>query len=133
MRASPVGQGPSFEHARASSGPAARWMAPHTPPPGASCSLAALTIPSTASVVISTIRAESGTAKSDGRKGEARALDFDRHPGPDDTALQHPPEPTSAHSQGAEKGGPLFQANVWQRVEYRTGIAGLADLEQDFP
>jgi hypothetical protein len=36
-------------------------MAPHTPPPGASISLAALTIASIRSVVMSTIRATSST------------------------------------------------------------------------
>src|SRR5687767_8849027 len=40
-------------HSSSSSGPAARWMAPSTPPPPSSDSLAALTIASTASVVMS--------------------------------------------------------------------------------
>src|SRR4051812_6569631 len=52
-RAWPVGQPPIRAHAAASSGPAARWIAPHTPPPGASASLAAFTIASTAYVVMS--------------------------------------------------------------------------------
>src|SRR5262245_53979731 len=33
-RAWPVGQPPIWTQAAASPGPAARWMAPHTPPPG---------------------------------------------------------------------------------------------------
>ena len=51
--ASPVGHRPSRAHAASSSGPAAAKIAPHTPPPRASSELAALTIASTASVVIS--------------------------------------------------------------------------------
>ena len=43
MRAWPVGQGASLAHASANSGPAASWIAPHTPPPGASASFAAFT------------------------------------------------------------------------------------------
>ena len=43
--------------AAASSGPAARWIAPQTPPPGASAEFAAFTIASTASVVMSARRA----------------------------------------------------------------------------
>src|SRR5690349_13596385 len=46
--------------AAASSGPAARWMAPQTPPPGARCSFAALTMASTGRVVMSARRARSG-------------------------------------------------------------------------
>jgi hypothetical protein len=38
---------------RTSSGPAARWIAPSTPPPPASAEFAALTIASTSSVVMS--------------------------------------------------------------------------------
>src|ERR1043166_1218060 len=63
-RASPTGQPPSRSQASASPGPAARWIAPHTPPPGIRNRFAALTIASTASVVISTTRARSTTALS---------------------------------------------------------------------
>src|SRR6185437_15731716 len=51
--ASPVSQPPSLAQASASSGPAARWIAPQTPPPGASAEFAALTMASTSSVVMS--------------------------------------------------------------------------------
>src|SRR3954447_10852301 len=51
--ASPGGQPPSGRHAARRSGPAARWMAPSTPPPPRSDELAALTMASTASVVMS--------------------------------------------------------------------------------
>ncbi len=47
MRASPVGQPPSARHSSSNSGPAARWIAPSTPPPPSSDVLAALTIAST--------------------------------------------------------------------------------------
>src|SRR3954467_14089281 len=53
MRASPVGQPPRVRHSCSSSGPAARWMAPSTPPPPSSDWLAALTMASTARVVMS--------------------------------------------------------------------------------
>src|SRR6266850_5676478 len=57
--ASPVGQRTPGRtcamrwHASRSSGPAARWMAPSTPPPPSSVSFAALTIASIASAVMS--------------------------------------------------------------------------------
>src|SRR6185437_6891048 len=57
MRASPVGQPPSLRHSAKSSGPAARWIAPSTPPPPKREVFAALTIASTASVVMSVWRA----------------------------------------------------------------------------
>src|SRR5882672_1377801 len=53
MRASPVGQPPSVRHSARSSGPAARWMAPSTPPPPNRLSLAALTMASTSRRVMS--------------------------------------------------------------------------------
>src|SRR5215469_770154 len=53
MRASPVGQRPSVRHSAKSSGPAARWIAPSTPPPPSSEEFAALTMASSASVVMS--------------------------------------------------------------------------------
>ena len=53
IRASPVGQPPIAAQACASSGPAARWMAPSTPPPPAKRLFAALTIASTSSAVMS--------------------------------------------------------------------------------
>src|ERR1043165_9937215 len=46
MRASPVGQPPSVRHSASNCGPAARWIAPSTPPPPSSEGLAALTIAS---------------------------------------------------------------------------------------
>src|SRR6202022_4192388 len=46
-RASPGGQPPSLRHSARSSGPAARWIAPSTPPPPSSEVFAALTIAST--------------------------------------------------------------------------------------
>ena len=51
--ASPGSQPPSSRHSARSRGPAARWIAPSTPPPPRSVELAAFTIASTASVVIS--------------------------------------------------------------------------------
>src|SRR5512144_3197619 len=51
--ASPVGHPPRVRHSASSSGPAARWIAPSTPPPPSSELLAALTMASTASVVMS--------------------------------------------------------------------------------
>src|SRR5512143_3310376 len=56
MRASPVGQPPIPRHSSSSRGPAARWMAPSTPPPPSSEVLAALTMASTSSVVMSPCR-----------------------------------------------------------------------------
>src|SRR6185369_9205752 len=53
MRASPVGQPPNVRHSASSSGPAARWIAPSTPPPPSRDWLAALTMASTSSRVIS--------------------------------------------------------------------------------
>src|SRR5580693_1579427 len=49
----PVGQPPSVRHSASNSGPAARWIAPSTPPPPSKDWLAALTMASTASVVMS--------------------------------------------------------------------------------
>src|SRR3954468_21588971 len=51
--ASPVSHPPSARHSWSRSGPAARWMAPSTPPPPSSDELAALTMASTAKVVMS--------------------------------------------------------------------------------
>src|SRR5574339_1097993 len=51
--ASPVWHPPSVRHSASSPGPAARWIAPSTPPPPRSDGLAALTMASTASVVMS--------------------------------------------------------------------------------
>src|SRR6266403_2984182 len=51
--ASPVAQPPSVRHSARISGPPARWMAPSTPPPPSSVVLAAFTIASTASFVMS--------------------------------------------------------------------------------
>src|SRR5438067_7376398 len=49
----PASQPPSVRHSASSSGPAARWMAPSTPPPPSSVGLAALTMASTGSSVMS--------------------------------------------------------------------------------
>ena len=51
--APPVGQWPIRRHSAAMDGPPAAWIAPHTPPPGARDSLAALTMASTDSAVMS--------------------------------------------------------------------------------
>src|SRR5437870_3560242 len=51
--ASPVGQPPSPRHSARRPGPAARWMAPSTPPPPSSELLAALTMASTSWTVMS--------------------------------------------------------------------------------
>src|SRR5262249_17872754 len=51
--APPVGQRPIAAQAFASAGPALRWIAPHTPPPGARDSFAALTMASTSRLVMS--------------------------------------------------------------------------------
>src|SRR5439155_19226120 len=51
--ASPVGQPPSPRHSARTPGPAARWMAPSTPPPPSSELLAALTMASTSWTVMS--------------------------------------------------------------------------------
>src|SRR5690349_12579849 len=51
--ASPVFAPPRVLHSASSSGPAARWMAPSTPPPPSNDSLAALTMASTSSLVMS--------------------------------------------------------------------------------
>src|SRR5688572_10170069 len=59
MRASPVGQRTpgrtcgSLRHSSSRPGPAPRWIAPSTPPPPSSVSLAALTMASTARMVMS--------------------------------------------------------------------------------
>src|SRR5213083_2143130 len=51
--ASPGRQPPRIRHSASNSGPAARWIAPSTPPPPSSDVLAALTMASTPSVVMS--------------------------------------------------------------------------------
>src|SRR5690606_29277208 len=53
-------QPPRLRHSSSNRGPAARWIAPSTPPPPSSELLAALTIASTASRVISPCRVEIG-------------------------------------------------------------------------
>src|SRR3984893_15601016 len=62
MRACPVGQPPSVRHSASRSGPAARWIAPSTPPPPSRVLLAALTMASTASVVMSATQISSRAA-----------------------------------------------------------------------
>src|SRR4051794_40688611 len=67
--ASPAGQGASFAQAAASSAtPAARNIAPQTPPPCASEAFAAFTMASTASVVMSRRCAVSGMAASEAER-----------------------------------------------------------------
>ncbi len=51
--ASPVAQPFNVRHSANNSGPAARWIAPSTPPPPSRDVFAAFTIPSTANVVMS--------------------------------------------------------------------------------
>src|SRR5437660_2268630 len=51
--ASPCRQPPRVRHSASSSGPAARWIAPSTPPPPSSVLLASFTIASTSSLVMS--------------------------------------------------------------------------------
>src|SRR3954471_8792492 len=77
MRASPVGHPPSVRHSSSSFGPAASWIAPSTPPPPNRLLLAALTITSTCSSVMSPlmISIRSGTLRlyprpSDRAEGE---------------------------------------------------------------
>src|SRR2546421_6460385 len=53
MRAAPAGHGAKTRLACTNSGPAARWIAPSTPPPPERALLAAFTITSTASFVMS--------------------------------------------------------------------------------
>src|SRR5512144_64654 len=106
MRASPVGQPPAAAHAAASSGPALAWMAPHTPPPAASISLAALTMASTRSVVMSTIRATSSSmAGSSARRSGGRGARRPRAAGP--VPRVHPPPATRGQEpRERDPGGP---------------------------
>ncbi|HEX6808646.1 MAG TPA: hypothetical protein VF118_11705 [Gemmatimonadaceae bacterium] len=53
ITAPPAAQGPSAIAARASAGPARRWIAPSTPPPPARPPFAAFTIASVGMVVMS--------------------------------------------------------------------------------
>src|SRR6476646_4389610 len=106
-------------------------MAPPTPTPGASCSLAALTMASTASVVMSTIRAETGTGGSDGRKRETGALDLDRDLGPDGAPFYDAGKPPAPSMERPEKAGTPVQADVGERVEHSARVARLAHLEHD--
>ena len=72
--ASPAGQPPSGAQAARSSGPAARWIAPSTPPPPSSDELAAFTTASTRSLVMSpwTASIRTATPVSDGGEQPAR-------------------------------------------------------------
>jgi hypothetical protein len=65
--ASPVAQPPRRRHSSAIAGPAARWSAPETPPPGASDSFAALTTASTCSRV----RSPTANVITAGRRGRS--------------------------------------------------------------
>src|SRR5206468_2666957 len=80
--ASPVAQLSSVRHSASSSGPAARWIAPSTPPPPRSDVLAALTMASTSSVVMSATMTSSRAPpicraakfQPSGRRGDRDAL-----------------------------------------------------------
>src|SRR4030088_1647853 len=80
--AAPVAQPPSVRHSASSSGPAARWIAPSTPPPPKSDVLAALTMASTPSVVMSVTMTSSralaiwraGKCQPSGRGSDRNAL-----------------------------------------------------------
>src|SRR3954465_5951863 len=80
--ADPVAQPSSVRHSATSSGPAARWIAPSTPPPPRSDVLAALTIASTPSVVMSATMTSSPAPRiwraakiqPSGRRGDRNAL-----------------------------------------------------------
>src|SRR5436305_4455508 len=79
IRASPVSHPPSVRHSSRSRGPAARWMAPSTPPPPSSDELAALTMASTSSFVMSPVWMRilsSALLISHSEHAEARLLDF---------------------------------------------------------
>src|SRR5215469_6511471 len=73
--ASPAGHPPRSRHSSSRSGPAARWIAPSTPPPPSKDEFAALTIASTRSVVMSALTAVSlvamGNDPSPGRDGHS--------------------------------------------------------------
>src|SRR5690606_24941706 len=97
--ASPGAQPPSLRHSSSRPGPAARWIAPSTPPPPRSAEFAALTMASMSSVVMSACRAVSravivcstGGAGCFGRRQRARSCGlpgelasvpaFETHPG----------------------------------------------------
>src|SRR5437868_14249955 len=67
MRASPGGQPPTARHSANSAGPAARWMAPSTPPPPSRLEFAALTIASAATSVVMSPRCRLMLAASGAR------------------------------------------------------------------
>src|SRR5436190_9407994 len=78
MLASPVGHPPRRRHSSSRPGPAARWMAPSTPPPPSSEALAALTMASTRSDVMSPRVSSSRSptppsSQARGREGSAPA------------------------------------------------------------
>src|SRR5882757_7916124 len=80
--APPVSQPSSVRHSATSSGPAARWIAPSTPPPPRSDVLAALTMASTPSVVMSATMTSNrappiwraAKVQRSGRRGDRNAL-----------------------------------------------------------
>src|SRR6185436_5321636 len=77
--ASPVLHPCSRRHSCNSSGPAARWIAPSTPPPPNKEEFAALTMASSASVVMSAWMARNSTTRSIAMKVKAVAVEvFDR-------------------------------------------------------
>src|SRR5262245_6921548 len=81
-RASPVGHGATASHASVRPAPAARKMAPHTPPPACSPEFAAFTMASVASVVMSPCTASRRGATAEGysawrfRHAKARESDI---------------------------------------------------------
>src|SRR5947209_4661160 len=91
--ASPVVHPPRAAQAAWSSrAPAARWMAPSTPPPPASASLAALTTASTASVVMSPRTASTLTVKHPGHVQLAPWAESDDDHTTVITSVPHPRE-----------------------------------------
>src|SRR5438128_5286645 len=85
--ASPVGQPPSSAQAPSSSGPAAEKIAPHTPPPRARPELAAFTIASTASRVMSPRVASSVAATDSEPRGRRYRPETDDSDGLGDISL----------------------------------------------
>src|SRR5688572_25783936 len=68
ITASPVAIGASGLHSSYNPGPAAAWIAPATPPPGASCAFAAFTTASTSVCAVMSPRTHSTTTRSNSRR-----------------------------------------------------------------
>src|SRR5262245_57670788 len=94
--ACPVGQPPMRRQAAISSGPAARWMAPSTPPPPRRPLFAALTIASTSSVVMSVWITSTIAHLRSGGPGEelplAHPIGVLSNPFPERPRLRDPPQ-----------------------------------------